>query len=685
MAPRETLGRLVLLEETGASALGREFRAARLGPGGLERLVSIVRFEAAISSDAEVTARITEQARLASRALHPALVRVIGAARVEQSLCLTTELVEGRSLAAILERCRHEAFPFAADHALMIVSRAAAALESLRGSDRDPGPPSFHGLVAPSRLVVTFEGEVKLTGLGLWAALHGTGLLPDEERRYLAPEQRDGGLVGVRSDVYALGLVLLEALAGQAPDGSGASDGLAAARLTRPGGEQGPLPEPLVRLLRRALDEQPAARFEGAAAMRKAIDALLFSGDFAPTTFDLAFLMHTLFRDEMEREARAVEAARRADYGDLVPDDPPPAPPRPARPPAGTTASPRQLPESGDRSSPAGGLGPDASGARAAARASREAAARTAAARMTLGAAASPPRRGLWLALGLLAAVLVGGGGGYLYFVSRGPAPPASPPPAFPSESAQARVRELEARIAELEREKAEAEARAAEDARQTIEAEAAAGGAAADSSVVTRAQEDARRRVRGDQDRRQEDERRRLEGVRKVEAARPAAATPEPPPTPAPAAEPAPAPAEPAPTPAEPEAPPPPVEANAQPAPRTEAATPTAPAPLRPGALVELADAGVQPPVVLEQSKPHYPPAARVAGVEGTVELMALVDEDGRVGEVQVVRAKPARKGFEASAVEHVRSRRYRPATKEGIAVRVWVPIVVNFRMPRR
>jgi hypothetical protein len=195
MAPRETLGRLVLLEETGASALGREFRAARLGPGGLERLVSIVRFEAGdlVGRRGDGPDHRAGPARLAGPPPGPRPGHR-GIARVEQSLCLTTELVEGRSLAAILERCRHEAFPFAADHALMIVSRAAAALESLRGSDRDPGPPSFHGLVAPSRLVVTFEGEVKLTGLGLWAALHGTGLLPDEERRYLAPEQRDGGL-----------------------------------------------------------------------------------------------------------------------------------------------------------------------------------------------------------------------------------------------------------------------------------------------------------------------------------------------------------------------------------------------------------------------------------------------------------------------------------------------------------
>ena len=52
MALREKLGRLVLLEETESSPLGREYRAARLGPAGFDRLVSVLRFAPAVSQDA---------------------------------------------------------------------------------------------------------------------------------------------------------------------------------------------------------------------------------------------------------------------------------------------------------------------------------------------------------------------------------------------------------------------------------------------------------------------------------------------------------------------------------------------------------------------------------------------------------------------------------------------------------
>jgi TonB family protein len=75
------------------------------------------------------------------------------------------------------------------------------------------------------------------------------------------------------------------------------------------------------------------------------------------------------------------------------------------------------------------------------------------------------------------------------------------------------------------------------------------------------------------------------------------------------------------------------------------------------------------------------YPPLARQHGIEGTVELSALVDENGRVAEVSIVRARPRNVGFESAAVAAVRSRRYRAGTREGVPVRVWIPIVVNFK----
>ena len=86
MALREKFGRLVLLEQTDSDPLGDEYSAARLGPAGFDRLVSVLRFSAAVSAHAEATKRLVDEARLAAQVHNPGLVRVLGVGRVEPVL-----------------------------------------------------------------------------------------------------------------------------------------------------------------------------------------------------------------------------------------------------------------------------------------------------------------------------------------------------------------------------------------------------------------------------------------------------------------------------------------------------------------------------------------------------------------------------------------------------------------------
>ena len=755
MALREKFGRLVLLEETETGPLGHEYRAARLGPTGLDRLVSVLCFAPAVSSHAAATKRLMDEARLAARLQSPGLLRVLGIGRVEQTFYVSTELVEGRTLAAILGRCSHDSFPFAADHALMVASRAASALEYLHSKKDDAGRALFHGLLAPSRLVVAFDGEVKIKGLGLWPALADTSLLPASERARLAPEQADGA-GDARSDVYALGLVLLEALSGCTPAGD-PLEALQVARVASVSGESSPLPKPLGELLSRALAHDPTGRFVTVAEMRKAIDTLLFSGDFTPTTFDLAFFMHTLFRDEMDREARAIEEARRADYREFIeerpaaPATPPapataaastapaPAPPTPAAPAPGPSAAPaaaaapatavqtavppppaaaappappaptpviqpptpvasgseagsRQpskpsavaiappaaaepLRPAGERSTTTVPAGEPTAATREVARAPREAPARDVTPRLGMDAADTPgSSRGLWIGLALMAVVVVGAGAWFV-LGRRSPVATATPTTTLPAEvlAARARVKELEDRIAQMERERTEAETKAADEARKKLEAQAAAKGKLVDPAAVQKAQEDARQKARAEQDRKQQEELARIAEARRAEEKRIAEASPSPPlptPTPEPVAA---APATPTPEPTVAAAVPPATAAAPPAAAGAESTTP--------GMLVDAADPRLVRPVLVSEVKARFPLAAEKMRISGTVEVLALIDETGHVVEASVVRVQPAKIGFEQEALAHVRTRRYKPATRDGVPVKVRIAIVVNFK----
>lgn len=703
MTRREKFGKLVLLEETEATGLGAEYRSAKLGPTGLEKIVTILRLIPGISTNAELARNLMDQAKVAAQLQNPNILKIFGIGKVEQSYYISYEHLEGKSLRAILDRCRHESFPFQVEHALLIASKVASALEYAHGRRNETGARYFHGLLTPSQILVSYEGEVRVKGFGFWPSkIRQAQALAPEDARYLAPEQSTGSGDN-RSDVYALGAVLFETLTGEVPDGNLIAR-LPAARLLSPASEDTSLPKPLADILHRALASDPAARYGEMQEMRKAVDTLLFSGDFTPTTFNLAFFMHSLYREDIERETRAIKEEKEASYQQFLSEEmraaalPKPAPPPP---PSSKTepVDPRLI-----------------AAARAAAdAATTEVAAHTVAVHApALEAEAAPPpdspsappahppnqsspglsardaaasftfhkegtkgnRRPLLIGLAGVAVVTVVG----LLVLFKRPTPP--PPPPAPTtlspaaEAAVTRVKELEDKLAALEKDKADAQLKAAEEAKKKVEAQAAARGQAVDTAAVARAQEDARRRAKEEQEQRQQEELRRLAEQKKAEEAHLAeerrkaeeAAHAEQARQEAARA-------------AEQQA------AAATPPPTTQVAEPppiSPPPGVRAGTLVNLTDPGVTPPVVEKQPPLIYPPIALRQRVQGIVELNVLVDERGNVTEAQVVQGAGGRAGLNEAAVENAKKRRYRPATKEGVPVKVWLPVRVRFELPR-
>jgi TonB family protein len=698
MGSKEKFGKLVLLEEIESTGMGAEYRAAKLGPAGLEKIVTVLRLQPAISTHAEIARALMDQAKLAAQLQNPNVLKIFGIGKVDQSYYISYEHVEGRSLSAILRRCRQESFPFSVEHALLVVSKVCSVLEYAQGRRSEGGGRYYHGLLTPACVLVSYEGEVRVKGFGYWPSrVVETGALGPDDRRYLAPEQAAGN-GDYRSDIYSVGAILLETLTGRPPEpGADLLAQVPAARLASPAGDDDSLPPSLAEVFRRALDRDPAARYPEAAEMRKAIDTLLFSGDFTPTTFNLAFFMHSLYREEIEKESRALKQEREASYLEYLgeeaahpaaPAPPPVVPvpsPRPAPPAAGGARadSTEARPPGRGETAPAAEVTAPPPAAPAPHDSSPGLGARAPATSFTFHKKTRAPNR-LPLLIGA-AAVVAAGVGAAWYFLGR-PAPPPPPPvqaaPPSPSAealAAQARVKELEEKLAALEAEKAAAEAKAAEEAKKRMEAQAKARGQVVDPAALQKAQEEARRRAKEEQERKQQEELRRIEEERKAEEARlaeerrraeeqakaaqlaaAAAAAPPSTPTPSPA-----------------------TVATPTPVAETPPPTPAAVA-LRPGTLVNINDPGVIPPVLERAPTLVYPPIALRQRIEGVVELNVLVDEKGTVRDAQVVSRVEGKAGLNEAAIDNVKRRRYRPAAKEGVPVKVWVSVRVVFELPK-
>ncbi|HEY5907282.1 MAG TPA: protein kinase, partial [Vicinamibacteria bacterium] len=554
MARKEKFGKLVLLEEMEGSALfGAEYRAAKLGVSGLEKIVTLLRLRPEICSHTEAARSLMDQVKLAAQLQNPNIIKVFGIGKVESSYYITYEFVEGRSLQQILDHCRQEHYPFAVDHALLIASKVCAALEYAHSRRNDAGARTFHGLLTPDCVLVSYEGEVRLRGFGYWPSqVRHAGLLHEDERRYLAPEQRsDSG--DPRSDLFGVGAILFETLTGQPPAaGTEAATLLASARLLNPTGDDDSVPKPIAEILLKTLALDPAARYAEIGELRKAIDTLLFSGDFTPTTFNLAFFMHSLFREDMEREARALKEEREGSYAEYLAEDGaragaaarPSAAARsktepidlrqiaslreevPAHPDATVVEAPDTLQAHAAHATPVPAHEP--APAHPPHASSPGLSPREAASSFTFHKDEKPKGKPPLLAGAAAVALLAAAGGGYYFLQVRGASPvttaAAAPVPTTLSPevlAAQERVKELEQKLAALEAEKLAAESKAADDAKQKVEAQAKAKGQEVDQAALAKAQEEARQKARQEEERKQREELRRVEEQKRAEEAR--------------------------------------------------------------------------------------------------------------------------------------------------------------------
>ena len=118
-------------------------------------------------------------------------------------------------------------------------------------------------------------------------------------------------------------------------------------------------------------------------------------------------------------------------------------------------------------------------------------------------------------------------------------------------------------------------------------------------------------------------------------------------------------------------------VPPTATPAPPTASFTPA----VREGDLVTMG-AGVERPVLVRQVDPEYPKLAQRMGIDGEVEVEVLVGPDGAVEDVRVVNVSRTGVGFERATIDAVRQWRYKPATKSGVNVRMWVPARVRLTL---
>ncbi|HEY6879168.1 MAG TPA: protein kinase [Polyangiales bacterium] len=269
--PPDKLGPFELLRRLGAGGMAETFLALRRGPGGFEQRVCIKRILPAYEADRDFVASFLVEARMSAALRHANIVQVVDFGEHEGSHYLALELIDGLDLRALVLRDA----VLDAELVTLIAADVAAALAYAHADDEDR-PAVIHRDVSPSNVLISRNGEVKLTDFGIarviGGSLHTSSGIIKGKIPYMPPEYIDGGHFDPRGDVFALGVLMYELLHGYRPfDGDTEIETLR--RIAS--GDRKPFtaaaPPALVQCVERMIARNPAQRFADA---RELLDAL---------------------------------------------------------------------------------------------------------------------------------------------------------------------------------------------------------------------------------------------------------------------------------------------------------------------------------------------------------------------------------------------------------------------------
>jgi serine/threonine-protein kinase len=268
-------GRYQLSSRVAIGGMGEVWQATDLVIG---RTVALKILKDEYLGDPGFLERFRAEARHAALVNHEGIANVFDYGEEDGSAYLVMELVPGEALSTMIER--EHTLPV--DKVLDIVAQTANALQAAHAVGL------VHRDIKPGNLLITPDGRVKITDFGIariadQVPLTATGQVMGTVQ-YLSPEQASGHPASPSTDIYSLGIVAYECLAGRRPFTGESQVAIAMAHINeQPPALPGDIPEPVAALVMSCIAKKPADRPATAANLARAAQALR-RGDVAAAT-----------------------------------------------------------------------------------------------------------------------------------------------------------------------------------------------------------------------------------------------------------------------------------------------------------------------------------------------------------------------------------------------------------------
>jgi len=218
--PNTTVGHFTILSKIGAGGMGEVYLAQ---DSNLDRKVALKLLPSEVASDHERMRRFIQEAKAASALNHPNIITIHEVGQFDSRHFIATEFIDGQTLRQMMRRGHSKL-----NDVLEISIQAASALAAAHEAG------IVHRDIKPENIMVRRDGYIKVLDFGLAKLTEAEGSTPDPEARtktlvntdagtvlgtatYMSPEQAKGKYVDGRTDLWSLGAVIYELVAGHAP------------------------------------------------------------------------------------------------------------------------------------------------------------------------------------------------------------------------------------------------------------------------------------------------------------------------------------------------------------------------------------------------------------------------------------------------------------------------------------
>ncbi len=275
------IGAYVLRDNIGRGGMAELFIAEKIREGGFRKVVALKKILPHLAEEEEFTDRFIQEARLAALLHHPNIVATNDFGKFEEDYIIVMEYIRGKNLAEIMKVMKRG---MALEQAVYIITQICRGLAYSHNKRDDlTGRPLhiIHRDVSPQNVLVSFQGEVKISDFGIAKAGFDAGLTQTGaimgKLCYLSPEQAmNGETVDHRADIYAVGIIFYEILSGrrvyQFRNPVEAINVLPKMKIPPLGSVAPDIPEEIERIVMKALEKDKRVRYQTVDAMESDLE-----------------------------------------------------------------------------------------------------------------------------------------------------------------------------------------------------------------------------------------------------------------------------------------------------------------------------------------------------------------------------------------------------------------------------